>query len=129
MDVCKSLGVLTDNVRMIPITFNGCPFLQAISDVEAQKQQRPFSSQKTLVIWETRGERDMNDEQLNCLRTFKIDQVADFLKDMKAIDIISDARRVETREGEYIAAKENFNQTMKSHPLESKGVGLSYPYS
>lgn len=71
----------------------------------------------------------MSEEQRRLERSFMIDHISDLLKDMKALDLISSARRLELREGEYIAAKENFNQTLKTHPVECKGMGLSYSYS
>jgi hypothetical protein len=75
------------SIRMRPVTFCGCPFLQAIRDQEVCKKctlaELPVkASQRTFFEWRTKFSKPIPMDQMEMVRCDKLTIISDMMKDM-----------------------------------------------
>ena len=76
-----------------PITYNGCPFMQAIFDRQGRlANQEGMSVQRVMVEWKTKSSMPLTSEQMQAIREFKIRLIDDFTQDLQGNQISFEAR-------------------------------------
>ena len=68
---------VTCSMRMRPVTFCGCPFLQAVHDKKCEGM-----SCKTYFEWRTKTSKPLTMEQWNMVRSDKLTVLSDLMKDL-----------------------------------------------
>lgn len=74
---------MVDSFLVKPLTYCGCPFIQAIQDRQAKLQNQPeMSSQKVYCEWKTKSSMPLSQDQLEAIRMWKINLIDDFTQDL-----------------------------------------------
>ena len=68
---------VTCTIRMRPVSFCGCPFLQAVHD-----KQCAGESCKTFLEWKTKCSKPLSKEQWDTVRSDKLTVISDMMKDI-----------------------------------------------
>lgn len=97
-------------VRMRPVTFCGCPFLQAIHDKEVEKSctmmEMPVkASQKTYLEWKTKCSKPIPKDMMEMVRSDKLTILSDMMKDMSGEQALMNMKRKMTDMDMYVAKK------------------------
>ena len=121
----KDGGEITCSIRMRPVTFSGCPFMQSISDNVVCKMGCPMkempvkASQKTFFEWRTKCTKPIPMEQIEMIRSLKVTMLSDMMKDMSGEKAMMDMRR-STMDMDLYVAKKLGDVEMPKMPAGSK---------
>ena len=115
----KGLDKVMDTYRCRPITFCGCPYLQALLDQEAERKcDCRLSHQKTFVEWRTKFSSPIEPAQMQAIRTWKLNQAADMLRDFKGEEQMALMKRQEYLTDVYMMHKTS-KKCPHAHPAEA----------
>lgn len=126
----KDLGTVLEEFIFKPITFNGCPFTQAIVDKEAQKKDMPFFTEKTLVEWRTTSSKELNIDLIKQLRSLKIDHFSEMIKDITSMELIAKMRSVQNEDDFYLRLKQVMSGSKNLEELgKTMKPGLTFDHA
>lgn len=111
-------------LRFRPVTFCGCPFIQALMDTKSDKTGNALArTEKTWVEWRTKWQKDISSEKIDEVRGNKIAQISDFLRNMQVADLVEKITNKVSFADVYIKNKTTEDVQSKSNQrLESKCV-------
>lgn len=117
-------------MRMRPVTFCGCPFLQAIQDKEVCKMGCPMkdmgvkASQKTFMEWRTKFSKPIPAEMMEMVRSDKLTMLSDMMKDMSGEQALMNCKRRMTDMDMFVAKKIGNVETPKMTASQCPMGGL-----
>lgn len=113
----KGIDKIMDTYKYAPVTFCGCPWKQAMLDQEAvMKGDCGMAHMKTFAEWSSEFSAPVEPAQMEAIRRWKLDQVADMLRDMSGEEKMHMMKRLETLTDAYITSKTSGKCPMKSAP-------------
>ena len=130
----KDCGDVTFTIRMRPVTFCGCPFMQSIHDKVVCEMGCPMldmpvkASQKTFFEWRTKWTKPIPMEQVEMIRSMKLTMLSDMMKDMSGEKAMMDMRR-SMMDMDMFVAKKLGTMEMPMMPAGSKcPMGMAYTF-
>jgi hypothetical protein len=131
----KDCGEVTSTIRMRPVTFCGCPFMQCINDKVVCKMGCPLkdvpvkASEKTFLEWRTKCTKPIPMEKMELIRSMKLTLLSDMMKDMAGEKAMLDMRRSMMDMDMFVAKKLGASSDVPMVSVGSKcPMGMVYTF-
>ena len=115
----------TCSVRMRPVTFCGCPFLQAIHDKNCVGGTT--GSQKTYLEWKHKFNKPITSEMMEAVRSDKLTIISDMMKDISGEQALMAIMRKKDEMEMYVQKKIG-TETMAARMPSQCPMGGIYTY-